>query len=84
MKSGFRRSLLAAIALSALAAAPVHAKKLKIQTSANASHFSLAYLNANWIRRDNGRRSIDGCRGNRLGNRSNRRRHCRLHAGSRA
>ncbi len=49
MKSGFRRSLLAAIALGALAAAPVHAKKLKIQTSANASHFSLAYLNANWI-----------------------------------
>jgi TRAP-type C4-dicarboxylate transport system substrate-binding protein len=49
MKSGFRRSLLAAIALGALATAPVHAKKLKIQTSANASHFSLAYLNANWI-----------------------------------
>jgi TRAP-type C4-dicarboxylate transport system substrate-binding protein len=63
MKQFFRIGAIAALTVGLMAMAPAHAKKLKIQTSANASHFSLAYLNANWVeelkKRTNGRWEIE-------------------------
>jgi TRAP-type mannitol/chloroaromatic compound transport system substrate-binding protein len=43
------RAGVAALALGAVAATAADARSLKIQTSSNASHFSLAYLNDNWV-----------------------------------
>jgi TRAP-type C4-dicarboxylate transport system substrate-binding protein len=50
MKVPFKKVLASAFTVGLLAAAmPATAAKLKIQTSSNASHFSLMYLNENWV-----------------------------------
>jgi len=43
------KALLGAVAVSVLAIGAADARTLKIQTSATASHFSLAFLNAHWL-----------------------------------
>lgn len=50
MKLGGLKTLTAALALAVgLGVASAEAKVLKVQTSSNASHYSLSYLNENWI-----------------------------------
>ena len=50
MITPLKKSIASAITVGLLASSlPALAAKLKVQTSSNASHFSLAYLNENWV-----------------------------------
>lgn len=50
MRAPFKKVLASALAVGFMTSSlPAFAQKLKIQTSSNASHFSLAYLNENWV-----------------------------------
>ncbi|MGO4916377.1 TRAP transporter substrate-binding protein [Pseudogemmobacter sp. W21_MBD1_M6] len=46
---GFAKAAVAAVVLGIATAAAADAKTLKVQTSSTASHFTLAFLNENWV-----------------------------------
>jgi TRAP-type C4-dicarboxylate transport system substrate-binding protein len=50
MITPLKKSIASAVTIGLMASSlPALAAKLKVQTSSNASHFSLAYLNENWV-----------------------------------